>query len=139
MSITTIALFGEAEKGDYSIGYYCHELAELLDLLGNPPTDSLGLHYATQALLYHYGCIYFRVAEEGFSRDDYFHGIDILTKSPLITSVSAICTPGVGDHTIIDAILPICSSHHQLYITNEKDLIDYLSSTRGSLIDKGIE
>lgn len=128
MESSTIALFGEAEKGEYQKGVFCKELPELLDLFGNPPPDSKGLYYATQALLLHYPCVYFRVEEEGFSIQDYLKGLAILKESPLLNSISAICTPGVGDKNIINAILPICYAHHQILITNESDLFDYLSA-----------
>lgn len=127
METSTIALFGEAEKGEYQQGFFCKELTDLLELFGNPPPDSKGLYYATQALLFHYPLVYFRVEEEGFSTQDYLKGLNILNQSPLISSISAICTPGVGDRTIINAILPICYANHQILITNESDLFDYLS------------
>lgn len=127
METSTIALFGEAEKGEYQKGVFCQELTDLLDLFGNPPPDSKGLYYATQALLFHYPCVYFRVEEEGFSIHDYLKGLAILKDSPLIKTISAICTPGLGDKNIINAILPICYANHQILITNESDLFDYLS------------
>src|SRR6188768_1452432 len=113
MEASTIALFGEAEKGEYQRGVFCKELTDLLDLFGNPPPDSKGLYYATQALLFHYPLVYFRVEEEGFSIQDYLKGIAILKESPLISNISAICTPGVGDKAIINAIIPICHANHQ--------------------------
>lgn len=124
MECSTIALFGEAEKGEYHKGYLCNDLTELADFLGNPPAESRGLFYATQALLYHHPLIFFRVQEEGFSKDDYFLGVKILKESPLIDSIQAICTPGVGDHQIINAILPLCFHYHQILITTEFDFWD---------------
>lgn len=128
MEPSTIALFGEAEKGEYQKGILCQELTELLELFGNPPPDSKGLYYATQALLFHFPLVYFRVEEEGFSTQDYLKGIAILKASPLLNTIAAICTPGVGDKEIINAILPICYAHHQILITSEQDLFDYLSA-----------
>lgn len=126
MSQVLIALFGEAEKGAFKKGFLCQELPELVELFGNPPPDSLGLFYATQALLYHYPLIFFRVEQEGFSRDDYLNGIQILESSSSINLIRAICMPGVGDHKIINALLPLCYLHHQILITTERDLFDYL-------------
>lgn len=128
MEKPAIALFGEAERGEYQKGYLCDNLTDLMLQFGNPPSDSHGLFYATQALLYHHPLIYFRVEEEGFSLDDYFAGIKILTHSPLIQTIAAICTPGVGDHKIIHALMPLCFAYHQILIAGEKDLFDYLSS-----------
>lgn len=127
MESTTIALFGEAEKGEYQRGILCKELTDLPEIFGNPPPESKGLYYATQALLFHYSLVYFRVQEEGFSLHDYIKGIDILKTSPFIDTISAICTPGVGDKNIINAIIPLCYQYHQILITNESDLFDYLS------------
>lgn len=124
---SAIALFGEAEKGSFNHGFMCGGVLELMDYVGNPPPDSLGLYYAIQALMYHHQLLFFRVEEEGYSKADYFNGIQILTESPLIHTVQAICTPGVGDPAIIDALVPICHQHHQILITNERDLYDYLN------------
>ncbi|MBA3815356.1 MAG: hypothetical protein H0X29_02335 [Parachlamydiaceae bacterium] len=126
MDAYTMALFGEAEKGDYRTAYFCHSLDQLLDALGNPPPQSRGLHYAVQALLYHRELIFFRVREEGFSYQDYLLGLNNL-KNAALTRISAICLPGVGDSEIIDAISPICAIHHSILITNEADFYDYLT------------
>lgn len=121
-----IALFGEAEKGSFTDGLICNDVSQLMDCYGNPPAESSGLYYAVQALLYRYKLIFFRVEHEGFSKQDYFNGIKILSKSPLINGVHAICMPGVGDQTIIHALEPLSN----ILIINEADLYDYLSSGR---------
>ena len=36
--------------------------------------------------------------------------------------------PGVGDHEIINAAIPVCDQHRSLIILDEKDLYDYLSA-----------
>lgn len=128
MTGSSIALFGEAEKGSFNHGFMCGEIVELMDYVGNPPPNSLGLYYAIQALMYNYQLLFFRVEEEGFSKEHYFNGIQLLVESPLIHTVHAICTPGVGDPIIINALTPICLEHHQILITNERDLYDYLSN-----------
>jgi len=128
MNLPAIALFGEAEKGSFNEGIICDKVPELMDYFGNPPADSLGLHYAVQALLYQYQLIFFRVMQEGFSKNDYVHGINILAQSPMIHSIHAICTPGVGDPSIINILIPLCLEHHQILITNERDLYDYLTA-----------
>lgn len=126
MDGTAIALFGEAEKGEFQRGYLCNQLEELVSLFGNPPAESRGLFYATQAILYHYPLIFFRVKEEGFSKEDYFKGVKILSESELITQVKAICTPGVGDREIMEPLFGLCKTYHQFLITNERDWIDYI-------------
>lgn len=123
----TIALFGEAEKGEYRTPYFCHTVQQLLEYLGNPPVHSQGIYYAVQALLYRRDLLFFRVREEGFSQEDYFFGLRVLQNQSIVPEITAICLPGVGDLEIIEAITPICELHHSFLITNEADLYDYLT------------
>lgn len=127
MDLLTIALFGEAEKGEFTKGYICDSLMQLLDCFGNPPAESRGLYFAIQALHYNHPLIFFRVQEEGFSTPDYMNGLTLLEKSPFINKITAICAPGVGDSQIINAVSTICQCHNHLLITNESDFYDYLS------------
>lgn len=122
-----IAMFGEAEKGEYSTAYFCQTLAQLVDYLGNPPTDSRGLYYAIQALLYHHQLIFLRVQEEGFSLQDYLQGLHLLKSNDLLSKTTAIAIPGVGDTEIIEAVTPLCRAYHNILITTEADLYDYLT------------
>ena len=123
----TIALFGEAERGEFRKPYMCQSLSQLVETLGNPPPNTLGLYYAIQALLFEYQLIFMRVKEEGFSFPDYIQGMCMLEDLKLLTSLSAVCAPGVGDAEIINAIAPKCSSSHSIFITREADLYDYLT------------
>src|SRR5207244_2319344 len=100
--ILTIALFGEAEKGEYNYPYFFENLPQLVDYLGHPPQDSWGLFYAVQAILFRRNLIYFRVKQEGFSHTDYFTGLRLLADREHFNSISAICAPGVGSMEIID-------------------------------------
>lgn len=125
---TTVFLFGEAERGEFCIPLSCHSLAYLSDHLGNPPGESKGISYAIQSLMYDRDLIFFRVKEEGFSVPDYMKGLDLLQKKDLGFSLSAICMPGVGDTTIIEATESICHLHKSLLIIDEKDLYDYLTA-----------
>lgn len=127
MSTYTIALFGEAERGEFETGYLCRSLGQLVDYLGNPPSNSRGLHYAVQALLYHRDLIFFRVREEGYSIHDYMSGVELLEKQDLIRHIAALCLPGVGDNKIIRVMTPYCQTHHSILITTEADLYDYLT------------
>lgn len=129
MPTPTVALFGEAEKGDFQTAYFCHSLGQLLDYLGNPPPHTQGLYYAVQALLYHHNLIFFRVREEGFSFQDYLTGFHLLQKNEAISQIAAIGVPGVGASEIIEAITPICALYHSILIMNEADLYDYLTET----------
>lgn len=125
----TVALFGEAERGEFQTAYFCEELTQLDEYFGNPPLESSGLFYAVQALLFKRKLIYIRVAEEGFSVQDYLKGFKLLEKQELIPHIDAICTPGVANQEIFNAIKPLCDLHHCILITNEADFYDYLTNT----------
>jgi hypothetical protein len=128
MGLPTIALFGEAEKGEFCSAYFCSSLPQLADCLGNPPDHSRAIDYAVQALYYHYNLIFFRVREEGFSEPDYYRGATILkdVNQPALSLV-AICIPGVGSHPIIQVMFDLCTKHHSILITTESDLYDYIT------------
>jgi len=128
MHKNTIALFGEAEKGSFNTAYYFERLSDLSDKLGNPPEESLGLHYAVQALLYNQGVIYFRVKEEGYSVKDYLMGLKFLGENMEKRQVSGICLPGVGDNDIIQATQKLVKTQNCCLITTEGDLYDILSN-----------
>ncbi len=121
-----IALFGEAEKGGWDKPHRVKELPELIDLLGNPPQESEGLFFAIQALLYKRDVVYFRVQDEGFSKEDYFSGLNHLKNKDSIKDLHAICMPGVGDTEILNSASPICEIHKTVLIITQKDLFDYL-------------
>ena len=125
--LCTIALFGEAEKGRLHYPYRFKDLLEMAETLGNPPENSKGLLFATQALLYQRELIYLRVAEEGFSLPDYFEGFKFLKDTFKIPRLDAIILPGVGDQELIEACQPACSIHKSFLILTEKDLFDYLT------------
>lgn len=123
-----VALFGEAEKGQYKTAYHFKKLEQLVDALGQPPPNTQGLLFAVQTLMFKRELIYFRVKEEGFSPNDYLAGLRYLhsTEEPL--ALSALCLPGVGDTEIIEASTPICHRHHSILILTEADLFDYLTA-----------
>jgi hypothetical protein len=126
MDVYTIALFGEAEKGEYRFPYLCNNLAQLVDYFGNPPEQSRGLFYAIQALLYNRQLLFFRVKEEGFSLSDYLEGFSILKNHQVKTVITAVCLPGVGNTEIIEVAMPMCKEYHSILITSEADFYDYL-------------
>ncbi len=124
-----IALFGEAQKGEYKTAYYCKSLVQLSDFLGEPPTkESQGLQFAIQALLYERGVVFFRVREEGFSANDYLFGLNFLENKGLFPDISALCLPGVGNAEIIEGTGPVCELHSSILIFTERDLYDYLTN-----------
>lgn len=123
-----IALFGEAERGDFCRCYHCHSTDQLLESCGEPPPESRGIHYGIQALMSEYEILFFRVQEEGFSYQDYFRGIKLLSQICVTFTPIAYCLPGVGDHNILNAIRPLCIRYHSILIANERDLFDFLTS-----------
>lgn len=127
-----VFLFGEAEKGDFCTPLLCKSLPQLVDMFGNPPEESLGILYAVQALMYERELIYFRVREEGFSISDYMKGIKLLKEQGGFGQLAAICMPGVGDAEVIEATGIICSLHHSILVTTEKDLYDFLTDQKRS-------
>lgn len=125
----TVALFGEAAKGDFKTAYFCESIVQLSDIFGEPPPESRGLELAVQTLLFQRGLIFFRVHEEGFSTKDYLLGLQFLENKDFIPELSAICLPGVGNKEIIDASAPVCYTHKSCLILSEKDLYDYLTAS----------
>jgi len=124
----SIALFGEAEKGDFEAAYVCQSLEELSSYLGEPPKgEARGLFFAIQMLMYSHGVIFFRVHEEGFSQKDYIRGLQFLENKQLFPEIIALCLPGVGNKDIFDKSAAICQLHNSLLIITEKDLYDYLT------------
>lgn len=133
MQAYTVALFGEAEKGDYRKPSLCRTVNQLLEVFGNPPLHSRGIYYAIQALLYRHSLLFFRVREEGFSYEDYLLGLRLLQRQTLVTAINAVCLPGVGNSEIIGAMVPVCELYHSLLIIDESDFYDYLTEiTAGS-------
>jgi len=126
MKRQTIALFGEAEKGAYCLPHACRSLDELEAQLGNPPKESQGLLFAIQALLFQHSLLFFRVEEEGFSREDYLAGLEKLRDADL--PLAALALPGVGDAHIIDASMPVCLKNQGVLLIGEADFYDYLTS-----------
>lgn len=127
--VYTVALFGEAERGEFRKAYLCQSLEELDTFFGNPPPNSKGLFYAVQALLFEREIIFFRVMEEGFSLQDYLSGVNLLEEQELISHLDAICIPGVGDPSVLNVIQPLCEHYHSFLISNEADFYDYLTSS----------
>ncbi len=122
----TIALFGEAEKGQYRTAHVLNDLSQLIDQFGNPPPDSQGIFFAIQALLFQRELIFFRVEEEGFSELDYFSGLKTL-ETAFPRKIHALCLPGVGSVKILEASSQLCIATKSLLITSQKDWYDYLT------------
>lgn len=125
--IQTIFLFGEAEKGDFCFPYCFKTLEELCCTLGQPPEESLGIHFAIQALLMNKPCTFFRVKEEGYSLEDYLRGLHLLESDLEKLPFFAIGLPGVGDPKLIEITALLCQKKKSSLIITEQDLYDYLT------------
>jgi hypothetical protein len=124
-----IALFGEAEKGSLDTAYFCKNLDELFEKLGEPPDETKGLFCAIQALLYGKPLLYFRVRSEGLSTEDYLSGLQLLREDSFsIIRLQALFLPGVGSKMVIDESCKLCLARKSLLIMNECDFFDYLIS-----------
>jgi len=128
MDMQAIALFGEAEKGQFKTAYWCRDLPQLREYFGEPPPESRGLYYAVQALHHRYDLIFFRVKEEGFSYSDYLFGLQLLANQRAIKNIAAFFLPGVGDRFLLDKVAPLCEHYNSVMVTSEPDLYDYLTS-----------
>ncbi|PCI95454.1 hypothetical protein COB11_02120 [Candidatus Aerophobetes bacterium] len=122
-----VALFGEAEKGNFRSLLHFTALPAMADTLGNPPDGSIGIHLAIQTLLFRYDLLFVRVEEEGFSHKDYHNGFKLLKRSEKAKKLSAICIPGVGDYDLIQQASELCYRHQSILITTERDFYDYLT------------
>ncbi len=127
MKTSLIALFGEAEKGSFQTPIHIKTMGQLCDIFGHPPEHTFGINFAIRSLLSERELIFLRVQEEGFSLEDYIQGIQLLEKVTLNTHLSAICMPGVGNDTIIEATFRLCEKRGSLFITSPQDLYDYLT------------
>ncbi len=123
----TIALFGEAERGEYRKPYFFDNIPSLAENLGNPPPESKGLHFAVQALLYKQKLLFFRVQEEGFSLEDYYSGLNLLRTIDIDLSIRAIYLPGVGNGEIINEVIPFCNKKNSILIMTERDFYDFVT------------
>lgn len=124
---SSVFLFGEAEKGEFGVPLECRSLPELLDTLGDPKGETLGIHYAIQTLLYKRSLIFCRVREEGFSTKDYIKGLNVLKSKRFNQNPQALLIPGVGDQEVIETAMNICLINKSILILTEKDLYDYLT------------
>lgn len=135
MKSYTMALFGEAEKGEFSKAYYCKTLPQLAEYLGNPPPLSRGLFFAVQALMFNREIIFIRVKEEGISHQDYLVGLNLLRNREVIPPITAVGIPGVGTGKLYEAVTNFCYLDHSVIVITEGDLYDYLTEKPVSVND----
>lgn len=122
-----VVIFGEAQVGPYMRFSSCKDLAELMECFGEPPDNTMGLHYAVKALLSEKPCIFFRVTEEGYSVEEYYCGLQNLDKIPDHT-FSAIFIPGMSNQEFVNAALRYCHLHQHLLFMNPADFYDWMVS-----------
>jgi len=125
-----VFLFGEAEKGEMCTPHRVSSPTQLFEEFGHPPENAVGIDYAMQTLLGESELIFYRVREEGFSKSDYLRGVKLLSNHGKKMNLSAICLPGVGDKEIIESLGSICLKMRTILILSEKDLYDYLTTSK---------
>lgn len=128
MGDAVVVLFGEAERGKLQTPYLCSSLQQLFEYLGEPPVETVGLHFAVQTLLFNQPLLYFRVEEEGQSLDDYKAGLEMLRYLPSSQILlRALFLPRVGSEPLINECLSLCRTKHSLLLVTEPDFYDYLT------------
>jgi hypothetical protein len=128
MKRSTVALFGEAERGHFHTMYFCQNIDELFHYFGEPPRDTQGLYFAVQILLLGKPLLYFRVDEEGMSTEDYFLGFELLKDYPkALPNLEALFLPKAGSKLLVEEGLRICAQHHSLLLMSEADFYDYMT------------
>lgn len=125
-----VFVFGESQKGELCTPTRLCVLGELMERFGHPPLHTMGIDYAVQTLLFKRELIFYRVHEEGFSREDYLRGLKLLYNHGTKMNLSAVCLPGVGDREIVEQTASICQKIGSLIILSEKDLYDYLTGSK---------
>ncbi|MCI5051732.1 MAG: hypothetical protein MRY21_01185 [Simkaniaceae bacterium] len=123
-----IALFGEAELGEFRRLIFLGSIQECCKRLGNPPSNTLGVGIAVQTLMFQRHVVYIRVNEEGYSDEDYFQGLELLKAQNSLPQLSAVCMPGVSNPLIIDEAMKVCKQERALFISLERDLYDMLTN-----------
>src|SRR5690242_16921748 len=111
--MSVIALFGAAGRGELETAYYCKNLPQLFEHLGEPPEETKGLYFAVQSILYGHPLVYFRVRDEGHSVDDYLYGLALL-KNPNypLRDIQALFLPGVGSKELLDEAVKLSQIRH---------------------------
>jgi hypothetical protein len=122
-----IALFAEAEKGNFEKGVVIYTPADLLQTYGHPPKDTKGMLLAIQALHYQHHLLFFRVKDEGFSAADYRGGLNWMEENLEENRLGAIFAPGVGSVDILDPLFEFSLRIKALLMTTERDFYDYLT------------
>jgi len=122
-----IALFGSSEKGAFRSIIEIHTIDQLVEALGNPPEDSIAIALAVQTLMFRKKIFFIRVEDEGFSKEDYLFGLNLIKiQSP--ENLLGICMPGVADEEVLHEAINLCKNYQSLFLTSEKDLYDYLTA-----------
>jgi len=135
MQPSTIALFGQATKGELNTLYRCKNVEELFSYFGEPPSDSEGLFHAIQTLLYGRTILYYRVHEEGVSVQDYYLGLKLLQENLFsLDPIGALFLPRVGESQLLDEGFHLCRKSGSLLLIEAADFYDYITDAKPSLV-----
>jgi hypothetical protein len=125
--IDKIVIFGKASNAKPGKFYKIKDLEQLLDKIGMPIDETVGVHLAVQTLLYKYPVLFYPVIEEGTSKKCYDDGMKKLVKSKMANEIIAIVMPGFGSRPVLDQALDLCAEKKCVLILNEEDFYDFLS------------
>lgn len=120
-----IALFAQAQKGVFSRLITLHSLEKLHEVFGMPPENSKGMWYSIQFLMQNEMIYFYRVAEEGFSYNQYCQGLELLKHYHVQYPLKAICMPGVGSRELIDKATQFCKDRSIIFLCTAEDFYDY--------------
>lgn len=122
-----IACFGQTSKGRFGQPYYLKNAKSILSILGKVPEDTLGMPFALEMLKAHKDILFFRVAEEGLSLDDYLRGLQFLKKNCIQKRLLGIYLSGCFDKEVVSLAVRICNWHKSILLATQKEMIDYLA------------
>ncbi|NGX30910.1 MAG: hypothetical protein K940chlam8_00264 [Chlamydiae bacterium] len=122
-----IACFGEAKKGKMATPYYIKNTDHLYENLGEPIKDTQGLDFAIKTLHSNQAVLFFRVEDEGLSKEHYLKGLNFLKKNTLQKRLLGIYLAGCFDPDVVHMATSVCMFHKTLLLATQKELIDYLT------------
>ncbi|PCI77823.1 hypothetical protein COB21_02380 [Candidatus Aerophobetes bacterium] len=122
-----IALFGEAQRGNFSRLVTLHTLEKLHDTFGMPPPLSKGIWLSIQLLMQNEIIYFYRIEEEGFSYPHYHEGLKLLDSQQTQYPLKALCMPGLGDRIMVGKATEFCKKHSIIFLCTEEDFYDYVT------------
>lgn len=121
----SVAVFGQASKGETSNVYTINSHQELFCKIGDAPEGSKGIQYALEALDYGRRVYFIPVREEGCNSAEYYVALPRLFN----LGIDAVYIPGGGSFRLIEDLLQKLKA---VILISESDAYDYLTSLYSS-------